>query len=202
MGNLFSFSLPTTLVLLWACAPERAYNFQKYPRGCFSSDRRLKTVFQLSEQAINSKKHFPDWGTPPSTVQIHKTVRRRNLQTDQDRSRLPRSQMSLQRRGTRLHKAPPSKPPLRITTSSLCQTCPVSLVPLPISHPLLAANLELWIQVTNEGFVETRETPLAPVSLTSATHLYLAVPPHGDLTSTRISQGFHRHHQGLGTRSQ
>jgi hypothetical protein len=102
MGNLFSFSLPTTLVLLWACAPERAYNFQKYPRGCFSSDRRLKTVFQLSEQAINSKKHFPDWGTPPSTVQIHKTVRRRNLQTDQDRSRLPRSQMSLQRRGTRL----------------------------------------------------------------------------------------------------
>jgi hypothetical protein len=103
MGNLFSFSLPTTLVLLWACAPERAYNFQKYPRGCFSSDRRLKTVFQLSEQAINSKKHFPDWGTPPSTVQIHKTVRRRNLQTDQDRSRLPRSQMSLQRRGTRLH---------------------------------------------------------------------------------------------------
>jgi hypothetical protein len=101
-GNLFSFSLPTTLVLLWACAPERAYNFQKHPRGCFSPDRRLKTVFQLSEQAINSKKHFPDWGTPPSTVQIHKTVRRRNLQTDQDRSRLPRSQMSLQRRGTRL----------------------------------------------------------------------------------------------------
>jgi hypothetical protein len=103
-GNLFSFSLPTTLVLLWACAPERAYNFQKHPRGCFSPDRRLKTVFQLSEQAINSKKHFPDWGTPPSTVQIHKTVRRRNLQTDQDRSRLPRSQMSLQRRGTRLAK--------------------------------------------------------------------------------------------------
>ena len=104
MGNLFSFSLPTTLVLLWACAPERAYNFQKYPRGCFSPDRRLKTVFQLSEQAINSKKQFPDWGTPPSTVQIHKTVRRRNLQTDQDRSRLPRSQMSLQRRGTRLEQ--------------------------------------------------------------------------------------------------
>ena len=76
MGNLFSFSLPITPVLLWAHTSERSYNFQKYPRGCFSPDRPLKTALQLSERANNSTKYLPDWGTPPPTVQIHKTVRR------------------------------------------------------------------------------------------------------------------------------
>ena len=74
MGNIFSFSLSTTPVLLWVRTLEWVYDFQKYPRGCFSPDRRLKTALQPSKRAINSKKHLPDWGTPPSTVQIPQTV--------------------------------------------------------------------------------------------------------------------------------
>ena len=76
MGNLYSSFFLTTPILLWVRTPERAYNFQVYPQGYFSPDRPLKTALQLSERASNSKKHLPDWGAPPSPVQIHKTVRR------------------------------------------------------------------------------------------------------------------------------
>ena len=54
MGDLYSFFLPITPVLLWVRAPERAHNFQSYPRGCLSPNRPLRTALQLSERTQRS----------------------------------------------------------------------------------------------------------------------------------------------------
>ena len=58
--------------------PKGSRYFQIYVHcDWFSFDQE----FQPSKPASNSTKHLPIWGDPPSPVQVHKTVRRRNLQS-------------------------------------------------------------------------------------------------------------------------
>ena len=49
--------------------------------SCLISPRK-EYLFRPSKQASNSRKRLPIRGDPPSPAQVHKAVRRRNLQPD------------------------------------------------------------------------------------------------------------------------